>query len=376
MIQLARARPDQATSLNGLLELRNLRKLYGDVIAVDNVVLDVRPNEFLTLLGPSGSGKTTTLLMIAGFVQPTEGQIVLSNTSLTALPPYRRNIGMVFQHYALFPHMTVAQNVAFPLEMRKVKRPDIARRVQSALELVRLPDYGRRYPRELSGGQQQRVALARAIVFEPRLLLMDEPLGALDKKLREQMQLEIKRIHRELGMTVIYVTHDQQEALVMSDRIAVFHEGRIEQVGTPEELYEQPSSVFVADFLGESNFFKASVVGFDDTYCVLESGGVQLCARTRPGFEIHDNVVLAVRPEKTQVVESHRTQPHHGNRIDGCVKDVVYLGDCRKYIIARENADDVIVRQQVSAACEATIAIGQHVGVWWNADDGVVLSAE
>jgi putative spermidine/putrescine transport system ATP-binding protein len=222
------------------LQIRNLRKTYSNVVAVDDVSLTVHQGEFLTLLGPSGSGKTTTLMMIAGFVEPTGGSIVLGGRSLTRLPPHKRDIGMVFQHYALFPHLTVAANIAFPLEMRGMRKAEVERRVQAALDLVQLPDFGARYPRELSGGQQQRIALARAIVFEPSLLLMDEPLGALDKKLREHMQLEIKKIHHDLGVTVIYVTHDQEEALVMSDRIAVFNHGSIEQLGSPSDLYDRP----------------------------------------------------------------------------------------------------------------------------------------
>jgi putative spermidine/putrescine transport system ATP-binding protein len=237
-----------------VLELAGVSKRYDSLVAVDDLDLGLRTGEFLTLLGPSGSGKTTTLMMVAGLQQPDAGRITLNGVSVARLPPYRRDIGMVFQSYALFPHMTVRRNIAFPLEMRGLAKAEIARLVDEALALVKLPDHGDRLPRQLSGGQQQRVALARAMVYRPALLLMDEPLGALDKKLREQLQLEIKRVHRERGISVLYVTHDQEEALTMSDRIAVFNRGRIEQIGTPEELYDRPATRFVASFIGDTNF--------------------------------------------------------------------------------------------------------------------------
>ena len=241
--------------------LRDVVKSYdGRVNAVDGISIDVRRGEFLTLLGPSGSGKTTTLLMIAGFEELTAGTLELEGRSLANVRPYRRNIGMVFQNYALFPHMTTETNVAFPLKMRKFPREQIRPRVEKALELVGLAEFAVKYPRELSGGQQQRVALARALVFEPDVLLLDEPLGALDKNLREQMQVEIKRIHGEVGITTIYVTHDQTEAMTMSDRVAVFNDGKIEQVAPPLEMYHRPATYFVGNFIGDSNFFDATVV--------------------------------------------------------------------------------------------------------------------
>jgi putative spermidine/putrescine transport system ATP-binding protein len=244
----------------GLLRLECVSKAFGNVVAVDSISFTLAEGEFLSLLGPSGSGKTTTLQIIAGLTHPTRGQIFLSGRPIGPLPPYKRDIGMVFQNYALFPHMTVAGNVAFPLQMRGVPRTEISRRIDKVLNLVDLPGLAERYPRQLSGGQQQRVALARAIVFEPTLLLMDEPLGALDKKLREQMQLEIKHLHKRLGVSIIYVTHDQDEALVMSDRIGVFNRGRLEQVGSAEQLYEQPTTRFVAEFIGESNIIRGTVL--------------------------------------------------------------------------------------------------------------------
>src|SRR5579872_6072024 len=236
------------------LRIAGVSREFGSVRAVEGVSLDVRPGEFLTLLGPSGSGKTTLLMMVAGLITPTTGEIWIGEENATYKPPYERDIGMVFQNYALFPHMTVADNIAFPLRMRRVAERDVAKRVADALELVRLPQMGERFPRQLSGGQQQRVALARALVFNPSVLLMDEPLGALDKKLREHVQIELKQLQTSLNITVLYVTHDQDEALTMSDRICLMHEGRIEQLGTPHELYHQPRTHFAAGFLGESNF--------------------------------------------------------------------------------------------------------------------------
>src|SRR5262245_30972385 len=252
------------------VSLADLAKKYDRTNAVDGVSLDIRSGEFLTLLGPSGSGKTTTLMMIAGFETPSAGDIAIDGTSVVAMPPYRRNIGMVFQNYALFPHLAVEDNIGFPLKQRGMAKAARTKLVAEALELVRLPGYGGRYPRQLSGGQQQRVALARAIVFKPRLLLMDEPLGALDKQLRESLQLEMRRLHADLGITFIYVTHDQEEALTMSDRVAVMNEGLVAQIGTPEDLYDRPCDRFVASFIGESNFLPAVVRGEEDGMVVAE----------------------------------------------------------------------------------------------------------
>ncbi|HET7527200.1 MAG TPA: ATP-binding cassette domain-containing protein, partial [Burkholderiaceae bacterium] len=238
-----------------LIEFEHVRKVYADAAApaVDDLNLHIEAGEFLTLLGPSGSGKTTTLMLLAGFERPNSGRIRLDGRPIEALPPHKRNMGVVFQSYSLFPHMTVAQNVAFPLSVRKVAADEARARVAAALAKVHLQDYAQRRPQQLSGGQQQRVALARALVFEPRLVLMDEPLSALDKKLREQMQLEIRRLHRELGVTMVYVTHDQSEAMTLSDRVAVFNCGRVEQLATPKQLYDAPANPFVAGFLGDNN---------------------------------------------------------------------------------------------------------------------------
>ncbi|MBA2299807.1 MAG: ABC transporter ATP-binding protein [Chloroflexi bacterium] len=329
------------------LVLRGVRKRFGDFTAVDGVDLDVRRGEFVTLLGPSGSGKTTTLRMIAGFLMADEGSIEIAGEEMRQVPPYRRDVGMVFQNYALFPHMTAAQNVAFPLQMRNVPRAEQKQRVVEALELVKLASFGDRYPRQLSGGQQQRIALARAIVFRPRLLLMDEPLGALDKKLREALQLEILRISRQLSATVVYVTHAQEEALVMSDRIAIFDKGRIQQLGTGEDLYERPTSVFVADFVGESNMLRGTLArDGDGTW--LTRGPWRW--RVDPGASGAGNLrhgepaALVVRPEHLRVVA--RDSPQDGaNGVEAAVTEVLYLGPTRKIELALPDGLAAVVRQ-------------------------------
>ncbi|MCC6314249.1 MAG: ABC transporter ATP-binding protein, partial [Thermomicrobiales bacterium] len=302
----------------------------GSVVAVDGVSLDIAPGEFLTMLGPSGSGKTTTLMMLAGFETPTAGEIYVDGRPVAEMPPWRRNIGMVFQNYALFPHMTVGENIAFPLKLRKQEKARTVRAVAEALEMVGLPGYEGRYPRQLSGGQQQRVALARALVFDPRVLLMDEPLGALDKQLRERLQLEIKALHEELGVTIVYVTHDQQEALVMSDRIAVMNRGRIEQVGTPTELYDAPATRFVASFIGESNFLAGRIVETDGaivTIDIPEIGLLRAHGLDRSGSS--DLVELTVRPEK--IVFADEIGDAAANVVEATIVSVVFVGDAWRY---------------------------------------------
>jgi putative spermidine/putrescine transport system ATP-binding protein len=277
------------------LRLRNVVKSYdGKSHAVDGLSIDIARGEFVTFLGPSGSGKTTTLLMIAGFEQPTDGVIELAGENLASRRPYQRNIGMVFQSYALFPHMTAWKNVVFPLKMRRFPKNEMKARANRMLELVGLRPLAERYPRELSGGQQQRVALARALVFDPDVLLLDEPLGALDKNLREQLQLEIKRIHRELGITMIYVTHDQTEAMTMSDRIAVFRTGRIEQVGSPLDIYHRPVNRFVGEFIGESNFLTGRIDRAHPGW--VELAGIGAVRVAQPADLPADDVVVMIRP--------------------------------------------------------------------------------
>jgi putative spermidine/putrescine transport system ATP-binding protein len=351
------------------LELRGVSKTYGDQTVVERAVLDAQPGEFITLLGPSGSGKTTTLNMIAGFVDVSEGEIFLDQKPISDLPPHRRDIGVVFQHYALFPHMTAWKNVAFPLKQRKFPRAEIAERVERALSSVGLEGFDQRYPRQLSGGQQQRVALARAIVFGPRLLLMDEPLGALDRNLRERLQLEIKRLHRELGITFFYVTHDQEEALVLSDRIAVFLDGRIEQVGTPADLYEQPATQFVAEFIGESNTFHGQLESDGAGAAIVVNDGHQMLVSPADGLPIGSRVVAVLRPERLRL----NAEPAPGeNSWRGVVDQVIYLGAERKLQVRVEGISQVLALRQPSSTCPEVVA-GSEVTVAWSPEDAVVL---
>jgi spermidine/putrescine ABC transporter ATP-binding subunit len=339
---------------------------------LDDVSFAVDAGQFFTLLGPSGSGKTTILKIVAGFVVQDDGEVYADDRELSAEPPHRRDIGLVFQNYALFPHMTVAANVGFPLRMRKVARAEAAQRIVQALEIVRLTGFEDRYPRQLSGGQQQRVALARTLVFNPSVVLMDEPLGALDRKLREHMQTEIKDIQRRLGITVVYVTHDQEEALTLSDRIGVMSRGRLEQLGTPADLYERPRSRFVADFIGESNFLAGRVVGRTE-------GGVAF--ETRRGAKLHaaggadvgpGAAVLFVRPEK---IALGREAGEHAIAVPGTVRDVVYVGESRRYRIELDTGDAVVVKE-MNAAARATHAVGERVTIAFRPSDAVVFPEE
>ena len=349
------------------LTLGGLTKRYGDVLAADGVSLDIEPGEFVTLLGPSGSGKTTTLNMIAGFVEPTAGEISMAGRPISRLPPHKRDIGMVFQNYALFPHMTAYDNVAFPLRQRKVPKDQVRRRVEDALALVQLAGHGDRYPRQLSGGQQQRVAFARAIVFSPQVLLMDEPLGALDKKLREWLQLEIKRIHDQLGTTFVHVTHDQEEALVLSDRIAVFNEGRVEQLGSAEELYERPRTLFVAEFIGDSNVLPGAVAASGDRVEIVgESYRVR--APAAPGLDVGGRGVVVVRPERLRVCEEAADDC---NVLEVTVRQVVYLGSARKLELVLGDGRVVVARE--AAGAHSAADAGSRVSVAWAVDDCVVL---
>lgn len=345
------------------VQLVGVTKEYEDVIAVQDLTLNVGRGEFVTLLGPSGSGKTTSLLMLAGFVEPTRGQIFLQNRDVTHVPPYKRNIGMVFQNYALFPHMTVEGNVAFPLQMRRVPRRDIEAMVNRALALVQLEGLNQRYPAQLSGGQQQRVALARALVFQPALLLMDEPLGALDKQLRELMQLELKHLQRNLGITVIYVTHDQAEALTMSDRIALMSHGRIEQIGSPSELYDRPANRFVAGFLGESNLIEGTLVEVGATEAAVRTDrGLTLRARSSQLREDR-RVTLSLRPEKIRLGNS--SSP---NSFRGVIKEVIYLGDAIKLRVELPGGHTILVKEQTGQLALVP-SEGEAVDVGWGIDD-------
>ncbi len=328
------------------IRLNGVRKAYGDVVAVDGIDLEIAHGEFFTMLGPSGSGKTTTLRMIAGFELPDSGTVELDGRDVASLPPYDREVNTVFQDYALFPHMSVAENVEYGMRVRKVAKEERAQRRDAALEMVRLDGYGDRKPSELSGGQRQRVALARAIVNRPRVLLLDEPLGALDLKLREQMQIELKQIQHEVAITFVYVTHDQEEALTMSDRIAIFNEGRIEQIGTPEDVYERPANRFVAGFVGVSN--------------LLERDGRQ----------------FTVRPEKVRLIDK-------GKGVDGMhaepgrIRDISYAGSITRVLVALEAGGELqIVRQNSeSSSSEELGAAGTEVVVAWRPEHTVAVSS-
>jgi spermidine/putrescine ABC transporter ATP-binding subunit len=325
----------------------------------------------LTLLGPSGSGKTTTLMLIAGFQTPTAGQIFIRGQNILSVPPYNRNIGMVFQNYALFPHMTVFGNIAFPLKMRKIPQNEIKTRVEKVLETVKLPEFEKRYPKQLSGGQQQRVALARALVYDPPLLLMDEPLGALDKKLREYMQIEIRNLQRELKITSLYVTHDQQEALTMSDRIAVFDQGKIQQIGTPDELYEKPINRFVADFIGESNFIEGHIADINDHSATMTTADnkVRLPCPRLPNLALDQKIQLVIRPEKIKFVESSNILPV---ALKGVVEELIYIGEIKKYRIRISKEQILDLNQQISYGVTA-FDKGDHVLIGWGLEDSKIL---
>ena len=355
------------------VRLAGVTKTFGSVVAVDHVSLGVEAGEFLTLLGPSGSGKTTTLMIIAGFELPSGGDVFIRGARVTYTPPYRRDIGLVFQSYALFPHMTVFGNIAFPLEMRGVPRGEIRSRVSTVLDLVRLGGLGDRYPRQLSGGQQQRVALARALVFQPGVLLMDEPLGALDKKLRAEMQLEIKHIQEELGITVVYVTHDQEEALTMSDRVAVIDHGRIEQIGLPQEIYDRPVNRFVADFIGESNFLDVQVVERRGDRVLLRTpDGLSVWTRTDAETPVGARALLAVRPECIAVGVG--ADPRD-NDFEGVIEEVIYVGDTTRYRVrVRELRDPLTVK--VQSLPGGSLKRDDPIRIGWSADAGrLVLGA-
>jgi len=350
------------------LDLRALSKSYGATLAVDAVDLGIGRGEFVTLLGPSGSGKTTLLMMIAGFVEPSAGEILLDGRPITPLPPERREFGMVFQGYALFPHLTAAENVAFPLRVRGVARAESERRVKEAIQLVKLGGFERRLPRQLSGGQQQRVALARALVFRPRLLLLDEPLSALDKKLRGELQDELKSLHQRVGLTFIYVTHDQEEALSMSDRVAILHHGKLKQVGSPGELYERPATRFVADFLGRSNFIRGKVAGFQGGGFRYSAGGERFVqADPQPPAEASE-VLIALRPEKIQISADGALAT--ANALPGRIERWSYHGTNFQLTVATEVLGQLQV--QVPAwRCRFEPTEGLAVKLGWDADAAI-----
>ena len=345
------------------VEFIDVEKMYGSFHAVRRLNLDIRRGEFLTFLGPSGSGKTTTLNMLAGFERPSAGMIRLDGQPVERMPPYERNIGMVFQNYALFPHMSVADNVAFPLSVRKIPKSEIGPRVVRALEMVKLAQFKDRKPTQLSGGQQQRVALARALVYEPTLVLMDEPLGALDKKLREHMQIELKQLHEMLGVTVVYVTHDQSEALTMSDRVAIFESGEIAQIGSPDQLYNDPATAFVASFIGENNALDGTVERVNGDECaVMLPDGLKVIAKAVGPLPQGAPVQLAIRPEQIKLAAEMNG---HDNRIGATVDGCIYHGDHQRLLARLANGQILTVKIRP----EASMAMGEPVDLAWSTGD-------
>jgi putative spermidine/putrescine transport system ATP-binding protein len=350
-----------------------VQKTYdGESLVVKNLDLNIRAGEFLTLLGPSGSGKTTTLMMLAGFEVPTHGRIFLDGKPIDHVAPHKRNIGMVFQNYALFPHMTVEENLAFPLEVRRMAKAEVEAKIEHALGMVQLTQMRKRRPAQLSGGQQQRVALARALVFDPKLVLMDEPLGALDKQLREQMQLEIKHIHERLGVTVVYVTHDQSEALTMSDRVAVFNDGEIQQLAHPTDLYERPENSFVAQFIGENNRLAGVVSSVNGKECLVKVNGQgevrALPVRTSgPGTA----TTLSLRPERVRI------NPVNGacaNAFDARVEELIYLGDHTRARVSVLGSDNFVIKVANSDGVP-NLTPGSQIRIGWKPEDCRALDA-
>ncbi len=362
---------------NGDVRLLNVTKQFGDLIAVDGISLEVEPAEFFSLLGPSGCGKTTTLRMIGGFEHPDEGRIELDGVDVAGTPAYRRNVNTVFQSYALFPHLDVFDNVAYGLRRRKVAKDEIGGRVKRILEVVDLPGLEHRRPTQLSGGQQQRVALARALVNEPQVLLLDEPLGALDLKLRKQMQLELKSIQHEIGITFIYVTHDQEEAMTMSDRLAVMRAGRIDQVGAPEDVYERPATEFVAGFLGASNLLDGTVEPSDGALrtVVLSSG--EKVRVPAPSLNGHTGRIrLGVRPEKITISSADATRPSEDNVVEGRLQVATFVGVSNVYTVETRSGQRITVyAQNLGTSSDRPPAAGENVALSWHPEHTFVVEA-
>ena len=355
------------------VEFNGVSKSYdGRTLVVEDLNLGIGQGEFVTLLGPSGSGKTTILMMLAGFQTPTSGAIRIGGRSVQDLPPRKRGIGMVFQNYALFPHMTVGENLAFPLDVRGLPAEERSERVVRVLDLVRLSGLEDRRPGQLSGGQQQRVAIARALVFEPDLVLMDEPLGALDRSLREEMQYEIRSIHRRLGVTVVYVTHDQQEAMVMSDRIAVLNRGQIEQIAGPEGLYEEPERAFVARFIGENNPIHGRVASMKDDLCEVDAGDERIRAIRIAPCEPGDMVTLSIRPERIAI--NPREGLYH-NEIEATVEDIAFLGDHLRIRLAACGRRDLVAKIP-NVVGHGAMMVGDTVQIGWTVNDCRALDFE
>jgi putative spermidine/putrescine transport system ATP-binding protein len=355
-----------------LVSLRNLNKHYGDFAAVDNISLDIKDGEFLTFLGSSGSGKSTTLSMLAGFETPSSGEILVNGQSLVNVPPHKRDIGMVFQRYSLFPHLSVRDNIAFPLAIRKLAAAERDKRVDAMLKLVQLEQFAHRRPSQLSGGQQQRVAIARALVYEPRILLMDEPLGALDKKLREDLQDELRQLHRRLGITIVYVTHDQEEAMRLSQRIAIFSHGKIVGLGSGYDLYQNPPNAFVASFLGNSNFLKLKAQG----NAAASFEGQSLSIRLTAGLHTDQDVLLMVRPEKAQALSVSQAisepLPSGWNEVSAKVVEVLFLGESQTCSVVTSGGTSMTVK--ALSAAGMPLKAGDPVQVRWATADACVYT--
>ncbi|MCD5975004.1 ABC transporter ATP-binding protein [Pseudomonas phytophila] len=355
-----------------LVSLCNLNKHYGNFAAVDDISLDIQDGEFLTFLGSSGSGKSTTLSMLAGFETPSSGEILVNGQSLVNVPPHKRDIGMVFQRYSLFPHLSVRDNIAFPLAIRKLPAAEREKRVDAMLKLVQLEEFAHRRPSQLSGGQQQRVAIARALVYEPRILLMDEPLGALDKKLREDLQDELRQLHRRLGITIVYVTHDQEEAMRLSQRIAIFSHGKIVGLGTGYDLYQNPPNAFVASFLGNSNFLKLKAQG----NAVATFEGQSLSIRLTPGLQAGQEALLMIRPEKAQALSieqaSQEPLPSGWNEVTAKVGEVLFLGESQTCSVM--TADGTAMTVKALSATGMPMQPGDTVRVRWATGDACVYT--
>ncbi|WP_261843903.1 ABC transporter ATP-binding protein [Aliamphritea ceti] len=350
----------------------NVKKSYDQQnLVVKNFNLDIKKGEFVTLLGPSGSGKTTCLMMLAGFEDVTSGDILIDGNPVNDIAPYHRNIGMVFQTYALFPHMTISENLAYPLKVRKITASEVDRRVKEALALVELADFGKRYPGQLSGGQKQRVALARSLIFEPSIVLMDEPLGALDKNLREQMQFEIKRLHEDLGFTAIYVTHDQTEALTMSDRIAVFDDGIVKQCAAPDVLYEQPSCAFVADFIGENNHIPGTVTRVDTGEAEIRLADGTLTTTQNPNCpNVGEDCVVTIRPENLFIAKEGQLL---ANSVEANFITRLYVGDSIRYFFRLSDGSEIMVKT-LNDQDAPHIAAGSTVQLTWAGNGGLALA--
>lgn len=352
-----------------MMEFKSVTKKFDDFTAVDNINLNVKHGEFLTLLGPSGCGKTTSLRMIAGFEHASEGQVMINGEDVCKVEPYHREVNTVFQSYALFPHMNIFDNIAFGLKIKKVNKEEIKTRVEKVLNLVQLEGYGKRSVKQLSGGQQQRVAIARAIVNNPKILLLDEPLGALDLKLRKQMQLELKNLQKSLGITFIYVTHDQEEALTMSDRIVVMNKGKIEQIGTPYEIYESPVSEFVADFIGETNVVKGKIISNQDGKAQVEIGNQMFPTPSGSRFQNNGDIKLAIRPEKIYISSE---KPADIFSLKGKLIEKIYVGTTTKVIILLEDGQEIIAHN--NNIKKDNLADNEEFYLSWDPEEIVVLS--